>query len=207
MRNAMIVVALMGVAHATSAAGDEPPRGEAPPGGEAPGAEPRRDEPPRVVVSTDTLDLAQRTFGLALDYRLGGHFAVRGALGYDRRHFDDDRLLTYTGGLQVAVGLRFFLLKAYEGPFVDAELKRREFTTHSVCNHDDSEPLFIYCDDPWLAHSLRARAGWQHTFPFRISIAAAIGIGHEWTNRADLGLGDGYSEWQFVREIRVGYAF
>lgn len=198
MRNAIMVMGLMGVVQTASA---EPPHDE------RPRVEVARAEPPRAVVSMNALDLAQETFGLALDYRLGQHFAVRGELGYDSRRSEDDRFLQYSGGVQVAFGFRLFPLTAYNGPFVDAEVKRRMFSAHDICNTNSSDRYFNYCDDPWVADSLRLRVGWQHTFAFRLSVAAAVGIGHEWTKQEASNQGYEYSERQFVREIRVGYAF
>jgi len=203
MRNAIMVMGLMGVVQTASA---EVRRAEVP-RAEVPRVEPPRDERSRAMISMNALDLAQETLALALDYRLGRHFAVRGELGYDSRRSEDNRFLEYRGGVQVAFGFRFFPLTAYKGPFVDAELKRRGFTAHDICNTNASDRYINYCDDPWVAHSLRLRVGWQHTFAFRLSVAAAVGIGHEWTKQANSTVGYEYSERQFVREIRVGYAF
>jgi hypothetical protein len=198
MKTAILVMGMVGVVQTANA---EPPHDE------RPRAEVARVEPPRTVVSINVLDLAQETFALALDYRLGQHVAVRGELGYDSRRSKDDRFLEYSGGVQVAFGFRFFPLAAYKGPFVDAELKRRMFSAHDICNTGPSDRYINYCDDPWLADSIRLRVGWQHTFAFRLSVAAAIGIGHEWTKQEASEQGYEYSETQFVREIRVGYAF
>jgi hypothetical protein len=182
MRNSAVLVALACAAPAASA------------------------DPPRVVLSTDAVEIARETYALALDYRVSEHVALRGDLGYDsRRYFDSDKVWDYKGGMKGAFGVLAFLAAPYEGVFADVELRVRNFETTDICNTNLNDRVINHCNDGWTAWSPQLGVGWQTTFHVGLSLAASVGVGYEFTNRDD-GLTE-YSGAVYLGEIRVGYAF
>ena len=192
------MVASVMVANLTRAAAEPP--------GATP-ASPVTPPPQRYVLSTNAVDVTQQTYALALDVGVGPRVAVRGEVGYEDRHqFDRSVGWDYRGGMQGAFAVRGFLAETYHGPFAELELKLRRFGTSEICNSNGAgDPWSMVCDDRWTSWSPRLSVGWQSTWRFGLSLAAAVGVGYEWNSRDD-----GYAEYGqrlFVGALRVGYAF
>jgi hypothetical protein len=161
---------------------------------------------PHTVLSTDVVDLVQEIFGVGIDHQVGPHFALHGTVSYDNRTYYDSAMgWDYHGDYRVAAGVRVSYANPYNGPFVDAELQLRWFSTHEVCNYEYGDRDFIYCDDDWRAWSPRLSVGWQATLFSKLSVAAAVGAGIEETLRTD-GRAS-FESTVYVGSVRVGYAF
>jgi len=170
-------------------------------------AEPPHADPPHTVLSTDLIDLAQEIFGVGIDHQVAPHVALHGAVGYDNRaFFDSDKLWDYRGDYRVAAGLRLAFTSPNDGPFVDAELQLRWFSTREVCNYEFGDRDIFMCDDDWRAWSPRLLVGWQVTLFSKLSAAAAVGAGFEVNRRNDRADAT-YQTTVLVGSLRVGYAF
>ena len=151
--------------------------------------------------TTDVFELADQVINLAIDVPTATHVVLRAEIAADIRNdsvVDGD----YHGGRQAAVAGRVFFQRALEGPFVDAEIRARDFNVSG--SFGDVLGMTEY-NDHYRAWSPRLLAGYQHVAHDHVTAAAAVGIGYEWITRDD---GDeSKSDVVYIASIRLGYAF
>jgi len=150
---------------------------------------------PGPAFSMDVFELADQRVNIAVDVPTAKHIVLRAEIATDMRKNDGANGGDYHGGGLAAVAGRWFFLHALEGPFVDVEVRTRDFNFT-----DPTQEMHHY-----LAWSPRMLAGYEHVVADHVTLAAAVGIGHEWITRDDGG--ESSDDDVYIASIRLGYAF
>ena len=157
----------------------------------------RADPPRHIALATDPLGLINGTYVLHGVYAFNDHVALTA----EGVRSSEDGLGTSTSMTRLQGGVRLFLDRAFQGPFVEAGVRRQD--TRGIGYVLDQNGMASPYVGDYMTFGPRASVGWQWTFHDTWSISYAIGTSKVWTTNASV-LGFGMAP---EHELRVGFVF
>jgi hypothetical protein len=155
------------------------------------------DPPRRIMLATDPLALVNGTYTADAAYAIHDHVALTGEALYA----DPGDVVPAWRQSRVQAGVRLFLDRAFQGPFVEAGLRRTHVSGDGTAVDQNGAPIPFHAE--YRTFGPTVSVGWQWTFHDTWSIAYAIGTSKAWSVSGNvLGVAGGTEH-----DLRVGFVF
>lgn len=155
-------------------------------------------EPPRrIELATDPLALVNGTYTVDAAYAIHDHVALTGEALY----VDPGDSSPAWRQSRVQAGVRLFLDRAFQGPFVEAGLRRTHATGDGYAVDQNGTAIPFHADYRMFGPTVSV--GWQWTFHDTWSLSYAVGTSKAWSITGNV-LGAAATTEQ---NLRVGFVF
>jgi hypothetical protein len=136
---------------------------------------------PRWNVSTNPVGWILGLYGASVSYAVHPNIALRADVNYFRPVESDER------GFELGVGAPIYLRRVYQGPFLEPGVIVRQLEN----SYGDASTVF----------GPQVLVGWHWTWDSGLNVAAAVGVGRDWSTSAE------YEKLFANGYLRFGYAF
>lgn len=155
------------------------------------------DPPRRIMLATDPLALVNGTYTAAAAYAIHDHVALTGEALYA----DPDGASRAWHQSREQAGVRLFLDRAFQGPFVEAGLRRTHVSGDGIAVDQNGAPISFHAEYRMFGPTVSV--GWQWTFHDTWSLSYAVGTSKAWSVSGNvLGVAGGTEQ-----DLRVGFVF
>jgi hypothetical protein len=138
-------------------------------------------------VSTNPLGWVLGSYGVSVSYGVHENFALRGDVNYFSPVGTDVK------GFELGAGVPIYFRRTYQGAFLEPGIIVRQFSESGGYSSTTFGPQVL--------------VGWHWTWDSGLNIAAAVGVGRDWSSRSD---GDSYYDKEQIFAngyLRFGYNF